>query len=109
MEPITPALERATQTYYEADPIRIGHPATGIAIPYAGLTGELRATWHRTTGDILAAALYAPTDTPDMDPLTLAVHRAICEQSPDECMSEYSGDCVRATRATRNHILGAPE
>lgn len=55
----------------------------------------------------LAAALDGPKDHYDcMDDATIAVHGAVCESSPEECV-EWRGPCVRAMEAARAAILGS--
>ena len=58
------------------------------------------------TRDALAAALDGPNDQDDcMDDVTVAVHVALCEDSPEECV-EWRGACVKAVEAARVAILG---
>lgn len=54
----------------------------------------------------ITAALDGPKDQYDcMDDVTLAIHGAICEDSPEECV-EWRGRCVKAAEAARAAVLG---
>ena len=59
-----------------------------------------------TARAVLAAGLNGPKDEYDcMDDVTISVHGAICEDSPEECV-EWRGPCVKAVEAVRTAVLG---
>ena len=70
--------------------------ASGVTFPWA----------LSASGKMLAAALNGPKDQYDcMDDVTLAVHVAICEDSPEDCVG-WRGACVKAVEAVRDALLG---
>lgn len=56
----------------------------------------------------LTAALNGPADDEGMDDVTIAIHVALCEDSPNECI-EWRGACVKAVEAARKALLGSDQ
>lgn len=82
----TPAIERGIEALRDADD--------------CGLDDQV------VVARTLSAALNGPKDQYDcMDDVTLAIHGAICEDSPHECV-EWRGRCVKAAEAARVALLG---
>lgn len=66
----------------------------------------VRLTYTAIVNTVLPAALTGPNDQYDvMDDITIAVHAALCDDSPEECVA-WRGACVRAVEAVRDTILG---
>lgn len=82
----TPATQRA------AEALRAG---AGVTFPWA----------MSITPQMLAAALDGPADDEGMDDVTMAIHVAICEGSPQECV-EWRGACAKGAEAVRGAVLG---
>ena len=71
-----------------------------------GPTAQPSKSSRKRAHAVLTAALDGPKDQYDcMDDVTIAVHAAICEDSPEECV-EWRGACVKAVEAARAAILG---
>jgi hypothetical protein len=88
------SAETTLATHRAAQALRA---ASGVTFPWA----------LSASGKMLAAALNGPKDQYDcMDDVTIAVHAAICEDSPEDCV-EWRGACVKAVEAAREAILGA--
>jgi len=88
---ITPAVERA---------------AFALLVVDHGDNAHMYAVNLAEGRDVLVAALDAPKDQYDcMDDITIAVHSAICETSPEDCVA-YRGPCVKAVEAARIALLG---
>lgn len=54
--------------------------------------------------DALVAALTGDPNEYGMTDVTAAIHRAVCDDSPDECIAEH-GRCLRATAYLRDALL----
>lgn len=53
----------------------------------------------------LVAALTGDPNEYGMTDVTAAIHRAVCDDSPDECITEH-GRCLLATAYLHDAILG---
>lgn len=85
---VTPAIRRAAEVAYLKRP------------PYNG-----RLDFDTARAE-LTAALHGPKDQWNaLDDVTIAVHSAICETSPEDCAA-WRGACVRAVEALRTTITG---
>lgn len=86
---VTAAIRRAAEVAYAKRP------------PYNG-----RLDFDTARAE-LTAALNGPNDQYGvMDDVTIAVHAALCEDSPEDCVA-WRGACVRAVEAVRTTITGA--
>ena len=63
-----------------------------------------REDYSKWARDALVAALTGDPNEYGMTDITAAIHRAVCDDSPDECISEH-GRCLLATAYLRDALL----